>query len=58
MGGLESHLLAGLDQAVFKIEDSQAGAEARFQLFGVKRFNQIIIGPGFEPCDDVFFRFL
>src|SRR6267143_1035073 len=56
MSGLESHLLARLDQTVFEIENAQPGAQARFQLFGVKGFSQVIIGPGFESCDDVLFR--
>src|SRR6267142_2829311 len=56
MSGLESHLLARLDQTVFEIENAQPGTQARFQLFGVKRLGQVIIGPGFESRDDVLFR--
>src|SRR5712664_2348345 len=51
--GLESHLLPCLDQTVFKIEDAQAGAQARFELLRIKGFGQVIVGPGFEAGDDV-----
>ena len=57
MRGLESHLLARLDQTVFETEDALPRAQASFQLFGIKRLGQVIIGPRFESCDDVFFRF-
>jgi hypothetical protein len=50
MSGPESHFLACLDQTVFEIEDSQSGVQARFQLFGVKWFGQVIIGPDSGPA--------
>ena len=36
MGGLEAHLLARLDQAVFKVQNPQSGAQTRFELLGVE----------------------
>src|SRR5260370_21278580 len=55
MRRLESHLLAGLEETIVKIEDPESGAQARFQLLRVEWFGEVIIGAGFKTCNDVFF---
>jgi hypothetical protein len=55
MRGLESHLLASLDETILKIEDPQSSAQARFQLLGVEWFGEVIVGAGFKTRDDIFF---
>src|SRR5258708_16162892 len=55
MCSLESHLLAGLDETILKIEDPLSGAQTRFQFLHVEWFGEVIVGTSFKTCDDIFF---
>lgn len=46
-------LFAGLNQAVFKIQDTLPGAQPGLYFLGVKRFGQIIVGARFQALNDI-----
>jgi hypothetical protein len=57
MGGFEAHLLTSFHEAILKVQDALARAQARFELVGIERLDKVIVGAGFQTSDDVFFRF-
>ena len=51
---LKTHFFTRFYKAVFKMENSFAGAQPRAQLFRVKRLGQVIVRPGLQTRDNVF----
>lgn len=57
MGSFEAHFLASLDQTILEVQDALTSSQARLKLISVEGLDQVIVGAGFQPCNNIFFGF-
>jgi hypothetical protein len=45
-----------MDQGIFEPQDAFASPQTSFKLLGITWFGEIVVGAGFEACDEILFR--